>query len=252
VILTFAVPVAVRASANDQSRDANSTELTARGAIAKVRAQTAVFPTITRLEAKKTTWGEYVNATHDAATADLPSRRNVVVVAVAGDVVPSFAHGETYRWGVMAYDATTRKLLGLAAGTEDWPAFFDALRGRAVAGSGAIGSSAAPTSRPAPELGTFPSQAALVAALLRSGPLDNMTPASVAAGTAPGRSICADFLPSDAGTLIHEAAGAIEGDHAGVVFVLRDAQGNRQIRLYSTGDADPASGQCRLIFATNL
>jgi hypothetical protein len=107
----------------------------------------------------------------------------------------------------------------------------------------------------APDLGTFRDPASLIAALLSSGPLNNEEPAAVAAGQAPARSICADILATrepTAGTLVHEALATIDGDHAGVLLVLRRADGTEEARLYSTGDADPTTGACRLIFASPL
>jgi hypothetical protein len=105
----------------------------------------------------------------------------------------------------------------------------------------------------APDLGTFPDPPSLIAALLSSGPLNNEEPAAVDAGQAPARSICADILANrepTAGTVVHEALATIDGDHAGVLLVLRHDDGTEEARLYSTGGADPTTGACRLIFAS--
>jgi hypothetical protein len=106
----------------------------------------------------------------------------------------------------------------------------------------------------APDLGTYPDGQSLIAALVASGPLNNEEPPAVAAGDAPARSICADILANrepTAGVVVHEVRAAVEGDHGGVLFVLRQAGGTEEARLYSTGDADP-TGACRLIFASPL
>lgn len=105
-----------------------------------------------------------------------------------------------------------------------------------------------------PDLGNFQDADSLVAALTASGPLDNETPAAVAAGRAPGRSICADILAGrepDAGTLIHQAAAGY-GNDGGVVLVLQRADGSAEMRLYSTGAADPATGGCRQLLMVPL
>ena len=105
-----------------------------------------------------------------------------------------------------------------------------------------------------PELGTFTNQAALVAALLATGSLDNEGPDAVADGRAPNESICAAIVKSneaDAGALAHQATASFNGQ-GGVVLVFQRPNGGREVRMYSTGDADPTTGGCRLLFKAEL
>ena len=103
------------------------------------------------------------------------------------------------------------------------------------------------------DLGSFGDQDSLLRALQSIGstsPLDNEDVAAVAEGRAPSESICADILRNNepgAGTIIHEANAALKGE-GGVVFVLRQPDGGLTVRMYSTGDADPVTGGCRLLF----
>ena len=81
-----------------------------------------------------------------------------------------------------------------------------------------------------------------------------MCSSDLAAGRAPGRSICADILASrepDAGALVHQAAAGY-GNAGGVVLVLQRADLSAEMRLYSTGAADPATGGCRLLLTVPL
>jgi hypothetical protein len=105
-----------------------------------------------------------------------------------------------------------------------------------------------------PDLGSFTSADALTAALRASGPLDNESDASVRQGTAPGLSICVPILRHNepgAGTVIHEALAGLGADR-GVVLVLRRPDGAEEARLYSTGEADPVTGGCRLLIKQEL
>jgi hypothetical protein len=105
-----------------------------------------------------------------------------------------------------------------------------------------------------PDLGNFNDRGALIDALRASGPLDNETEASLQRGTAPSLSICVAILKHNeptAGTVIHEA-GARLGADSGVLLVLHRADGTQEARLYSTGDADPVTDGCRLLFAQEL
>lgn len=104
---------------------------------------------------------------------------------------------------------------------------------------------------PLPDLGHFADADKLVAALLSSGPLNNEEPAAAAAGRAPGISICADIVQGRepaVGVLVHEAqAGYL--DDGGVLLVFRRGDGSKEVRMYSTGAADPVTGGCRLLFS---
>jgi hypothetical protein len=106
---------------------------------------------------------------------------------------------------------------------------------------------------PQVDIGSFPDQDSLLRALQTIGstsPLDNEDVAAVAEGRAPPESICADILRNNepgAGTIIHEVSAALNGE-GGVVFVLRHPNESLTARMYSTGDADPVTGGCRLLF----
>lgn len=98
-------------------------------AINAVRGLTAELPSISRVEAKKTTWLDYMTAVGaDSLGSQVPGNRDIWLVAVSGKIVPAYGRGLTYSWGVMAYDAATGMPLGLRAGPGDWPDFFDSLQ----------------------------------------------------------------------------------------------------------------------------
>jgi hypothetical protein len=106
---------------------------------------------------------------------------------------------------------------------------------------------------PQVDLGTFADQDSLLRALQTIGAtsaLDNEDVAAVAEGRAPAESICADIMSNNepgAGTIIHQVSATLNGD-GGVVFVLRHPDESLTVRMYSTGDADPVTGGCRLLF----
>ena len=106
---------------------------------------------------------------------------------------------------------------------------------------------------PQVDIGFFIDQDSLLRALQTIGstsPLDNEDVAAVAEGRAPPESICADILRNNepgAGTIIHQVSAALNGE-GGVVFVLRQPDESLTVRMYSTGDADPVTGGCRLLF----
>jgi hypothetical protein len=115
----------------------------------------------------------------------------------------------------------------------------------------ATGAPQAPS--PSPNLGQFTDQAALIAALVASGPLDNQLPENTAGGLA-SRSICADiaqFNDPSAGQVVHQAIATLNGQ-TGVVLVFAGPDGEREVRMYGTGDADPATGGCPLWFQAPL
>ena len=111
---------------------------------------------------------------------------------------------------------------------------------------------APPEVPPDPDLGQFTGQAALIAALIASGPLDNQLPE--ATDGRMSHSICADIVrynePS-VGNLVHETIAKLDGQ-TGVVLVFEHADGGREVRMYGTGDADPVTGGCPLWFQAPL
>lgn len=107
---------------------------------------------------------------------------------------------------------------------------------------------------PSPDLGAFTDQAALVAALLASGPLDDEQADAVAQDRAPNQSICASIVEStepSAGILVHQATATLDGE-TGVVLVFEQPSGGIEVRMYGTHDADPATGGCPLRFESEL
>jgi hypothetical protein len=107
-----------------------------------------------------------------------------------------------------------------------------------------------PPGPPQVDLGSFYDQDALIAALQASGPLNNEDTAANVEGLASGLSICADIMANsdpEAGEVVHQVGASMNGD-GGVVFVLRHGDGTQSVRMYSAGDADPATGGCRMLF----
>lgn len=116
----------------------------------------------------------------------------------------------------------------------------------------AIPNSPAPSGVPSPDLGLVGDEAALVAALVASGPLDNQLLSD--AGMRPSVSICADIVQHHeptVGTLVHQALATFNGQ-VGVVLVFERPGGAREVRLYGTGDADPVTGGCPLLLQAPL
>lgn len=106
---------------------------------------------------------------------------------------------------------------------------------------------------PQVDIGSFADQDSLLRALQTIGstsPLDNEDVAAVAEGRSPPESICADIMRNNepgAGTIIHQVSAALNGE-PGVVFALRQPDERLTVRMYSTGEADPVTGGCRLLF----
>lgn len=105
-----------------------------------------------------------------------------------------------------------------------------------------------PPAIPSPDLGAISDASSLIAALVSAGPFDNETAPAVAEGRAPSLSICdAVMNGADAsmGVLVHQAIATGDGSY-GVVFVILRSDGSREVRMYGTGEADPATGGCPL------
>lgn len=99
--------------------------------IDRVRNMKAIVRSVSRIDAKKVTWGEFtaVRPIRERGLPNLPSAATQVwVVAVSGQYVPTHTKGETYAWGVMVFDAATGKWIRTDADNAgSWPAFFDLL-----------------------------------------------------------------------------------------------------------------------------
>jgi len=100
--------------------------------ITRVTNMTAIVRTVTRIEAKNTTWEKYLQS-HEAGDTFLvqptPLVTPVWVVAVAGEFHPPHSReAEAYKWGVIVFDANTGDWLRTEASYQDtWPVFFDRL-----------------------------------------------------------------------------------------------------------------------------
>ncbi len=64
-----------------------------------------------------------------ASTLEVASSEPVWAIAVSGDIVPEFANGKSYKYGVIVYDTKTSAVLGMAARNTDgdWPQWFSDL-----------------------------------------------------------------------------------------------------------------------------
>ena len=82
-----------------------------------------MFRRIDRVKVKRTSLRAYESVVGESVASG-DSERAVLLVAVAGKVVPEFGRGTTYRWGVLVVDEVTGEPLSLRAGPERWPPFF--------------------------------------------------------------------------------------------------------------------------------
>jgi len=101
-----------------------------QGALAAVAAMTGRGEILRndRMSAKLTTLGVYLEASvgHDHQNPEVfPPDQRVWLVAVSGQVKPQFGRGMVLTWGIFAFDGSTGFPLGLQAGRETWPTFFD-------------------------------------------------------------------------------------------------------------------------------
>ena len=104
---------------------------------------------------------------------------------------------------------------------------------------------------PLPNLGDFTDQVSLIDALVASAGLQEQDGSDTGIR---GSSICADIVrynEPDVGTLVYEAIATLSGE-VGVVFVFARPDDSREVRMYGTGDADPATGGCPLRFESAL
>lgn len=88
---------------------------------------TAEAPTVTRIQAKLMTRGEFERTQLNGGSAGVDRTLWVWVVAVAGQVKPQFGHGITFPSATYVVDANTGSIVGLTADNESWPAYFDSL-----------------------------------------------------------------------------------------------------------------------------
>ena len=101
--------------------------------LAVARANQNELRRVDRIDAKLTTWSQYMLASGLAQEVQIASdviepSSEVWVVAVAGQVAPARAQGETYPWGVLVYDRNRGTLLHRSAYEQgSWPPYFDGL-----------------------------------------------------------------------------------------------------------------------------
>lgn len=95
--------------------------------VERVSALSGIIRRVDRIDSKRVLTGQLPEEGYARGSPD----REVWVVAIAGEVRPQLARGETFRWGVFFEDARTGEGLGTLAGGDEWPTFFDALQDRA-------------------------------------------------------------------------------------------------------------------------
>ena len=85
--------------------------------VARVRGMSGEILRVDRIAAKKMRWSDFENVAH---TGNLQADDRVIwAVAVAGEIRPQFARGQTFSWGVYVIDAQTGDINGLNAGGEN-------------------------------------------------------------------------------------------------------------------------------------
>jgi hypothetical protein len=95
-------------------------------ATAAVMMLTAEVRRIDRIEVKLMTRGEYEQA-QPSGTIGVDLSAPLWVIALAGEITPQFARGASFASAAYLVDANTGSVIGVTAGAERWPAFFDAL-----------------------------------------------------------------------------------------------------------------------------
>ena len=106
-------------------------------AINQISALKAEVSSISRIEAKQTTWGTFVSA-QDAMSPSggsgfdsepISSARVVWLVAVSGSITPPMSvTSQTLPWAVYVIDASTGTVIGMQGNpNQAWPSYFDAV-----------------------------------------------------------------------------------------------------------------------------
>ncbi len=99
--------------------------------IARVRGLSGEVLRVDRIEAKRVRWSDFEAAARTGSVQ--ADDREVWIVAVAGEVRPQFARGQTFPWGIYVIDTKSDDVLGMTAGDGTWPPYFDGLRDLAAA-----------------------------------------------------------------------------------------------------------------------
>lgn len=88
---------------------------------------------IDRIDAKRMTRGEFEQASNNSGTSTSPytdPHQVIWVVAISGEVVPQFGRGLVFTWGIYLVSADNGDTLGMLAGGDAWPPYFDGLPNR--------------------------------------------------------------------------------------------------------------------------
>ena len=96
-------------------------------ALTYVQQLKAITPRIDRIDAKLTTWGDFIDHEGSTDAPTVAALTPVWVVAVSGDVLPTSARGN-YPWAVFVFNGLNgRTIATFANDRTPWPAYFDAL-----------------------------------------------------------------------------------------------------------------------------
>ena len=127
-VVTPSPSAAIAASAGIPSPAASPTAAADAARSAAIRRVTALSAEVQRVDyvdAKRTRWSDFATVTR--STNGGGDDRQVWVVAVSGEVMPAFAHGDRFRWGMFALDANISEVLGETAGERRVATFFGLL-----------------------------------------------------------------------------------------------------------------------------
>src|SRR5258707_10360544 len=127
----------ILAGCSSQSATIDVDQLSPRSAvIADVRGRHEVVQRIDRIEAKLTTWGEYLHARSAGSVSAPPglTLKSPVWVVAVGGVVSSQVSSMKYNWGTFVYDARTLATIEASANNDQrkWPPYFNALADHAL------------------------------------------------------------------------------------------------------------------------
>jgi hypothetical protein len=95
-------------------------------AISRITGLFAEVQRVDYVDAKLLRWADFVAATQ-SGSGGVDDRR-VWIVAVSGEIMPAFAHGERFRSAMFVVDAQSSDVLAETAGSAAWPPFFGQLK----------------------------------------------------------------------------------------------------------------------------
>jgi len=119
-------PAASGTASSPSASPSGVTDAARAAAISRVAALTGEVLRVDHADAKLVRWSDFeaVAQTGNAAADE----RQVWIVAVSGEIAPSFAHGNRFAWGMFVVDANTNGVLGVTAGSAAWPPVFGLVR----------------------------------------------------------------------------------------------------------------------------